>query len=180
MMGSKKIPTWTGGDLSFALHRINTHLIHLRAPTKKLEVKKDSIDMTYAISTAIKLYEDRHTASLDLHISGKVPETEEVIYQTALSFLFKLDGIPEGVFLHEVLDNDDNLVFHMLSMSYSTARGIVYQQGAGTVMQHSLLPTIDPNSLLVDMKAARKEASNGGEKTSPPAKASKPKRKSKR
>lgn len=133
-----------------------------------IEIKfiKGQIDAPESYSPdAVKEYKIDNTLELAFNITEKLAKSEyKVDIETISSnsnnveakgsfhiiFIFRIDNLEELSKLNKdnLVDLDPALGNALVSITYSTARGLLINKVSGTPLEKFILPVIDPNTLI--------------------------------
>lgn len=131
----------------------------------------DDIDRVRSYSTGIK-YDlgfnmnkglIRSEIEIKIQTVSKVDDFEEALSDFYISFLFKIDNLKELVIVEKLKDGklkylvDSDLSISIASMTYSTARGILFTRLQGTVFKDFILPVVSSDELIKKDKRIRSQ-----------------------
>jgi hypothetical protein len=136
----------------------NINLFHINILeseiTDSLKHEKLIFDLNVAHSILHNLKDERVKIGLVLNIKNKNSDVEfKALFN--IDFHYKIKDLNH---FYE-LEKDDNLVFSgtlistLIGISFSTARGIIYQRLAATNMKDIILPVVSPSKILFAKKS---------------------------
>lgn len=112
-----------------------------------------SFDFSVDFNAGINLEESLIKADFFVDIRTVSAEsTKEATCNSHFAFLYYVDGLAEHAQLQADGTTDWNpyLANAIVSVTYSTSRGVLLSHLQGTVLKDFMLPVIDPNALLND------------------------------
>jgi len=132
------------------------------------EVRGDSydrFDVQYGVSDELFFEEKLFRFVLSTHITALDANDEPapVTGEYSIEYIFYVENLADYVV--EINDKQDHfllqdiLIHTLLSIAYSTSRGIVLSRTQGTLMNGVILPVIDTRVLMTAMHEARRSAS---------------------
>ena len=148
--------------------KINTdklHLFHIdliESSIKDLPQKgKISFNINVAHNTMHNLKEKRIKIGLLIDLETDKPDGDGANAHFNIDFHFQIEELKK----HYKLNETKNPVFSglliatLLGLSFSTARGIIYERLSNTNMQGIILPIVSPQKMLLQQKEEENEAS---------------------
>lgn len=124
-------------------------------------------NLAIEIKTKIAFDEDNKLTMVILKLAYINNTTLENMMEITLETIFRLEPFNEIRVKTEkgIKFIDDNIAYTILGITFSTARGIIFEKLRGSKLQQFLLPVVDPKILLSnnDLQRQIKEfASNDG------------------
>ncbi len=110
-----------------------------------------SFDFNVNLAIGVNIDENLIKSDFDLTVATvSDAETTEANASYQITFLFLVDNLNEHAQTQDdgFVDWNPYLANAIASITYSTARGILWSRFQGTVMENFILPVIDPNELL--------------------------------
>jgi len=101
--------------------------------------------------TTIDIDEDKKIIKIKLKIEFRLKDLLEVFFEILVETSFELSPFDQIVQKNDsgnIFITDDSITNTLLGLSFSTARGIVFERLRGSMLQGVLLPVIDPKMLL--------------------------------
>jgi len=134
--------------LEYRLGRITVEEFHLHRPKIEFKLEDTGNILDFGISPSIATANDNSAVNVGLTIICKVRETQEEFCSISASFLIHCRMVVERVSLQDVLTATPLLKAQLISIAYSTLRGILHERGRGTLLEFEPLPTISPSTFL--------------------------------
>lgn len=141
--------------LKYGLHAILTTKFEYCLAKNKFN--KDSQDLiNYHVTPRISFDAEQETVIISMQVEAVIKETSEQMMFIETNFVFRIidfkkhvvKKIENGKKLMKFKDQKNEGLFKVLmSVSYSTMRGIVLEKSQGTILEKVYLPIVDPNLL---------------------------------
>lgn len=149
--------------IQFRIVNINTIQSEYNQP-KAFEYIEGQGHVNFNVDPKVGFKVDSDLAFVTLNITASIIPTKEIFFKTSIVFTFAIVDLKniivekENKILHfKHKTQEDALILPLISISFSTARGIIMERYSGTVLQAELLPIVDPK---VFIKPKTKETKN--------------------
>lgn len=111
--------------------------------------KNYEIECTSEIASNLKESLIRIIFKIDIHILNNEGKKSATTGSYTNEFIFEIEGIGDFVKSRDSgeVDINQELGTTLLSLAFSTSRGMIYTRTQGTVLDGIILPVIDPSSL---------------------------------
>lgn len=109
------------------------------------------VNNTLQIETSVKINIDAHKQIISITIGVIIftnQNKENKLCSLLAAFIFHTVGINKFEFNNEKIKIPDGFLVSLVSVSYSTLRGIFFEKCANTYLSNIILPLIDPIKLL--------------------------------
>lgn len=147
--------------IEYKLTGIFTSKFNFNNPVKSF-IAKPGIS-NYNIDPKVGCNIDTNQFFVILNISSKIVETDETFFNSSTTFLFEMNNLKDiieknennlVIFKHK--EQEERTLLSLISISYSTMRGIILEKGSGTILQTEILPIIDPNVFIKKKELEKK------------------------
>jgi len=120
---------------------------HNEPAIENLNLAKTDFQMNFR--TGFKADKKESTVSVRLKVEIQLKHTELIPVGNAdVEFTFKAIGLDKLFIDEQEISIPAEFLTTLISLSYSTTRGIILAKGAGTILEKAIIPIIDPHKLL--------------------------------
>lgn len=144
---ASKAPVPQKGTVEYRLKHILEHECSMKVlpPDFQPDPSGDSINYRLNFQTGLTNEDKQIVVRIDLDCVLKKDEYH--FFNLQVSFYFDYTN-KSKVPLRELLEHDQRFKAHVVSLAYSTLRGIVFEKGRGTILNFELLPTVPLQALV--------------------------------
>lgn len=135
------------------IENINVKKGYINSDTETLEKPITLFDLKFNVDHGVDINNKAARFVLTISMTGVDEETQKplsVSGEYSIEFLFTVENLEDYVIRGETITLDANLGVTLLSIAYSTARGIIATRTMGTVLNGIILPVIDPKKFFIE------------------------------
>lgn len=136
--------------IEFKLIGIHNLKYEYNHPINQVEFKPGVVN--YNIDPKVGFKVDLNQIIITLNIDAKIIQTDELFFKSSTVYVFEIADLKSIIVKSEdnsmkfkYPEQEEGFVLSLISVSYSTTRGMFIEKGAGTILQGDFLPVIDPN-----------------------------------
>jgi len=153
MDNTDKFSAITETTIRFRLAEVNTYYFQQNPPLKPFDQNNPSL-IDYNLNFALPNKIEDNRVSIICKIEALIKETLERIGEIQTEFKFEIDSINDKpIKSSEKIGIPQDIITTFVSITISTMRGIMIEKFRGTLLQHQLLPVINPTVITQNLLA---------------------------